>query len=218
MKFLASGSFFFLDDLHRVERDHDAVLVILGAPAIHAIADQGDLERIKPGAVFEHPVFRRHGHHIGMRVNAHDFIATAFEGDLIDPVVNVAKGQVERLGQALELVGDPDELGVVVLGHAFHAESRDGHQFAQGLVGSVAVFHPCINAQQAMDVVLLFRGKGLVAEEGVDGRAEVGGFGQVALGQAAQELSEIRDRCVTEGLEDRCALLRGDVGVRWGGE
>jgi hypothetical protein len=52
--------FLFLDHLHGVERDHDAVLVILGAPAIHAIAHQGDLERVEPGAILQHPVLWRH--------------------------------------------------------------------------------------------------------------------------------------------------------------
>ncbi|MNG16733.1 hypothetical protein D3C84_1006710 [compost metagenome] len=149
-----------------------------------------------------------------MGVNAHDFIAAAFEGDFIDAVVDVAKVQVEGLGKALELVGDLDEFWILVLGNAVHAHGRDCHQFAQGLGGGRAVLQPCIEAQQAMDLVLLFGGKGLVVLEGTDCQAEVVGFGQVALGQAFQELPEIRYRYVIEGLEDGRALLRGDVGVR----
>ncbi|MCY1361059.1 hypothetical protein D9M69_477120 [compost metagenome] len=207
-----------LDDLHGVERHHDAVLVILGTAAIHAIADQGDLERIKAGAVLQHPVFRRHRHHIGMGVNAHDFIAAAFQGDLVDAVVDVAKVQVERLGQALDLLGNLEEFGIVVLVDTVHAHGRNGHQLLQGFGGRAAVFHPGIEAEQTMDFVLLPGGKRLVVEEGTDGRAEVVGLGDIALGQASQELPEILDRCITEGLEDDRVLLRGDVGVGSGGE
>ncbi|MNK91035.1 hypothetical protein D3C87_1111110 [compost metagenome] len=153
-----------------------------------------------------------------MGVDAHDFIAAACEGDLVDAVVDVAKVQVERLGQALDLLGNLEEFGVVVLGHAVHVHGRNGHQFLQGFGGRAAVFHPGIEAKQTMDFVLLLSAKRLVVEERTDGRAEVVGLGDIALGQASQELSEILDRCIAEGLEDDCALLRSDVGVGSGGE
>ncbi|MNK84653.1 hypothetical protein D3C87_1045100 [compost metagenome] len=153
-----------------------------------------------------------------MGVNAHDFIASAFQGDFIDAVVDVAEVQVERLGQAFDLLGDLDELGIVVLGNAVHAHGRDGYQLLQGFGGRAAVLHARIEAQQAMDFVLLLGGQRLVVEEGADGRAEVVGLGDVALGQAPEELPEIRDRGITEGLEDDRALLRRDVGVGSGGE
>ncbi|MNJ40652.1 hypothetical protein D3C77_355520 [compost metagenome] len=47
---------------------------------------------------------------------------------------------------------------------------------------------------------------------------EVVDFAQVALGQGTEELPEVLHRRVVERLEDRRALLRGDIGVRWGGE
>ncbi|MNP18625.1 hypothetical protein D3C76_1111150 [compost metagenome] len=153
-----------------------------------------------------------------MGVNAHDFIAGAFQGDFIDAVVDVAKAQVERLGQALDLLGDLDELGIVVLGDAVHAHGGDGHQFTQGFGGRAAVLDPGIEAKQAVDFVLLSRRQRLVVLEGTDGRAEVRGFSDVALGQARQELPEIGDRLITEGLEDDRALLRGDVGLGSSGE
>ncbi|MNN10249.1 hypothetical protein D3C81_1231670 [compost metagenome] len=153
-----------------------------------------------------------------MRMDAHHFVAAAFEGDLVDTVVDVAKVQVEGLGKGFDLVGDLDEFRVLVLGNAIDAHGRDCHQFAQGFGGCAAVFDPRIKAEQAMDFVLLLSAQGLVVEEGADGRAEVVGFAQIALGQAAEELPEVLHRSVVEGLEDGRALLRGDVGVRLAGE
>ncbi|MNV68450.1 hypothetical protein D3C71_1613040 [compost metagenome] len=153
-----------------------------------------------------------------MGVNAHDFIAAAFQGDLVDAVVDVAKVQVERLGQALDLLGNLEEFGIVVLVDTVHAHGRNGHQLLQGFGGRAAVLHPGIKTQQTMDFVLLLSGQRLVAEEGTDGRAEVVGFGDIALGQGLQELAEILDRRIIERLEDDRALLRCDVGVGSTGE
>ncbi|MNE85196.1 hypothetical protein D3C80_1821700 [compost metagenome] len=105
-----------------------------------------------------------------------------------------------------------------MLGDAVHAHGGDGHQFTQGFGGRAAVLDPGIEAEQAVDFVLLFRRQRLVVLEGTDGRAEVVRLGDVALGQAGQELAEIRDRGITERLEDDRALLRGDVGVGSKGE
>lgn len=217
------GQLLFLNDLHGVQGHDYAVLVVLGAAAVHAVADQGDLERVEPGAVLQHPVLRRHRHHVGMGVDAHHFFAAAFQGDLVDTVIDVAKVQVEGLGQALDLVGDLEELRVLVLRHAIDAHGGDRHQFAQGFGGGLAVLHPRIEAQQAMDLVLLLGGKRLVVEEGIDGRAEVGFFDHLALGrlifaQGAEKLAEIRDRGIGKALENRRVLLWGDVGVGGGGE
>ncbi|MNP20121.1 hypothetical protein D3C76_1126820 [compost metagenome] len=148
-----------------------------------------------------------------MGVNADDFITSAFQGNFINAVVDVAKAQVERLGQALDLLGDLDELGIVVLGNAVHAHGRDGYQFTQGLRSRAAVFHPCVEAKQAIDLVLLLRGQCLVIEEGTDGRAKIVSLGDIALGQAFQELAEILYRGIAERLEDDRILLRGDVGL-----
>jgi hypothetical protein len=137
-----------------------------------------------------------------MGVDANDFIAAAFEGNFIDAVVDVAEVQVEGFGEALDLVGDLEEFRVLVLGNAVLAIGRDGDQFLQRLGGGFAVFHPGVKAQQTVDFVLLFSGQRLVVLEGADGRAEVGSFGQVALGDLSQELPEILDRCSGEGFDD----------------
>ena len=126
---------FFLDDFHGVHRHHDAVLVILCTAPVHAVADQRDLERIELGAVLEYPIFRGYRHDVGVGVNTDHFIATAFEGDFIDAVVDIAKVQVEGLGEVLDLVGDLEELRVLVLGHVIQVYRRDGYQFAQGFSG-----------------------------------------------------------------------------------
>ncbi|MNL56804.1 hypothetical protein D3C87_1803230 [compost metagenome] len=81
-----------------------------------------------------------------MGVNAHDFSAAAFEGDFIDAVIDVAEVQVERLGEAFDLLGDLDEFRVVMLFHTLDAHGRDGHQFLQGFGGGAAVFQPRIQA------------------------------------------------------------------------
>ncbi|MNJ40653.1 hypothetical protein D3C77_355530 [compost metagenome] len=149
----------FLDHLHRVQRDDDAIFVILGAAAVHAVADQRDVERVELGAVLQYPVFRGHRHHIGMGMDADHFIAAAFEGDFIDAVVDVAEVQVEGLGQAFDLVGYLDELGVVVLLNAVDANGGDRHQLAQGFGGCTGVLHSRVEAEQAVDFVLLFSGQ-----------------------------------------------------------
>ena len=153
-----------------------------------------------------------------MGVDADHFVAGAVQGDLVDPVVDVAKVQVEGLGQALDLLGDLEKLGVLVLRHTVDVEGGNGHQFTQGLGGGLAVLHPGVEAQQAMDFVLLFGGQALVVEKGADGRAQVGVLARFALGQAAEELTEVADRVVTEGLEDGRALLRGDIGLGGAGK
>ncbi len=81
--------------------------------------------------------------------------------------------------------------GVVVLGHALDLEGGDGHQFAQGFGGGAAVFHSGVQAQQAIDFILLFGAQALVVEESIDGRAEVVSLGQIAFRQAAEELAEV---------------------------
>ena len=68
---------------------------------------------------------------------------------------------------------------------------RDLDQFAQGFGGGLAVFHTGVDAEQAIDFVLLVGGKGLVVQKGTDCRAEVIGFGQIGLAQVGQELPEI---------------------------
>ncbi|MNE28400.1 hypothetical protein D3C80_1218390 [compost metagenome] len=203
----------FLDDFHGVHRHDDTVLVVFGAATVHAIANQGDLERVETGAVLEYPVLRRHRHHVGVGVNTDHFIALAFQGNFIDTVVDVAKVQVEGLGQALDLLGDLDEFGVVVLIDAVDAEGRNSHQFTQGLGGRIAVLQPGIDPQQAMDFVLLFSRQLLVGQEGGDALVELVGLAEFAFRHTGQELAEILDRSVAEALENGRALLWGDVGI-----
>ncbi len=202
----------FLDDLHGIHGHYDAVFIILSATAIHAIADQRDLERVEFGAVLEHPVFRRDRYHISMGVNADHFIAAAFQGDFVHAVIDVTEIQVEGLGQALNLVGDLEEFRVLVLRQAVDIKGRDFHQLAQGFEGGFAVLHARINTQQAVDFILLVGGQGFIGQEGIDGWSDVIGFRQVALGQGAEETTKIADRCFVEVLDDRRALFGADVG------
>ena len=204
---------FFLDHLHGVHRHHDAVFVILGATPIHAVADQGDLERIEFGAVLEHPVFRGHRHYVSVGVNAHHFIACTFEGNLIDAVVDIAEVEVEGLGQVLDLFGNLEKLRILVLGHVVQVDGGDGYQFTQGFGGRLAVFEAGVEPQQTIDFVLLVRSHGLVVEKGPDGRAQVIVFRQLTLAQSTEKLTEVSDLGVAEGLEDNGALLRGNSGV-----
>jgi len=148
-----------------------------------------------------------------VRVNAHDFLAAAVEGDFVDTVIDVAEVQAKRLGQVLDLRRDPDEFRVFVLGNALFAISRDLDQFAQGFQSGFAVFRPGVEAQQAIDLVLLLGSQRLVVEKRADGRAQVVGLAQVALGQLVEELAEITDLGIAETLEDGRALLRCDNGV-----
>ncbi|MNM60484.1 hypothetical protein D3C81_717630 [compost metagenome] len=148
-----------------------------------------------------------------MGVNTDHFIALAFQGNFIDTVVDVAKVQVEGLGQALDLLGDLDEFGVVVLIDAVDAEGRNSHQFTQGLGGRIAVLQPGIDPQQAMDFVLLFSRQLLVGQEGGDALVELVGLAEFAFRHTGQELAEILDRSVAEALENGRALLWGDVGI-----
>ena len=204
---------FFLDDFHGVHRHHDAVFVILRTAPVHTVTDQCDLERVELGAVLEYPVFRGYRHYVGVGMNTDHFIATAFEGDFIDTVVDIAKVQVKGLGQILDLVGDLEKLRVLVLGHVVQVDGGDGHQFTQGVGSRLAVFEPGIQAQQAIDLVLLLGGQCLVVEKGADGRAEIIFLRQLTLGQRPQKLTEVSDMGVAERLEDDSTLLRGDGGV-----
>ena len=77
-----------------------------------------------------------------------------------------------------------------MLGNAVHAHGRDGHQFTQGLRSRAAVFHPCVEAKQAIDLVLLLRGQCLVIEEGTDGRAKIVSLGDIALGRQGGVFSD----------------------------
>jgi len=100
-----------------------------------------------------------------MRMDAHHFIAAAFQGDFVHAVIDVTEVQVEGFRQALQLVGDLEELRVFVLRHAVDVERRNFHQLAQGLGGGLGVFQPRINAQQAIDFVLLLGAQGLCSRK-----------------------------------------------------
>lgn len=69
-----------------------------------------------------------------------------------------------------------------------------------------------------MNIVLLRCGKWFVIEKGTDGRAKIGSFNHISVGQTVQKLPEILYRRITERLEDDGALLCSDSGVCQTGE
>ncbi|MCY1414826.1 hypothetical protein D9M71_302880 [compost metagenome] len=203
---------FVLGHLQCVHRHDNTVLVVLGATAVHAVADQSDLERVQARAVGQLPVVRVDRHHIGMGMDADHFLAAA-QRNLVHPVVDVAEGQAEAVGQGLDLVGDLEELGVLVLRHAFDVEGGDGHQFTQGFTGGLAILDAGVQAEQAVDLVLLLGGQWLAGQVGVEGGREVVDLGQVAAFELAEELLEVAWVAAVEGFDDGRGLLLGEVGL-----
>nr|GFD29317.1 hypothetical protein [Tanacetum cinerariifolium] len=115
-------------------------------------------------------------------------------------------------GEAFDLVGDLEELRVLVLWNAIGTHGGNGNQFAQGFSGRRAVLHPRVQPQQTMDFVLLLGRQRFVVQEAVDGRRQGVGFSDIALGKTAEELPEVFDRCIVERRENGRALLGREVG------
>ncbi len=145
-------------------------------------------------------------------MDADHFLAAA-QRNLVYPIVDVAECQAEALGKGLDLVSDPEEFGVFVLRCAFDVEGGDGHQFTQGFAGGLAVLDAGVQAEQAVDFVLLLGGQWLAGQVGIERCLEVVGLGQVAAFELAEELLEVAWVAAVEGFDDGRGLLLGKVGL-----